>query len=203
MAVVATLMDKARQKRGIPSDNALAGALGRSRQVVSQWRSGDAYPDEELIVALAEMAGDNPAEWLVAVKAVRSDGKAGKVWAALAKRLGAAAAVVLCAIGFALPVVGKAHEIKASAFNAGADDSAHCILCKEGNGPSAPGIAPLLAASQASAPAPVEGVAVGVPSIHSGQSNSLTIRKDDAGQSVENWDVVRMAAGASLRSNIL
>lgn len=114
MAVVATLMDKARQKRGIPSDNALAGALGRSRQVVSQWRSGDAYPDEELIVALAEMAGDNPAEWLVAVKAVRSDGKAGKVWAALAKRLGAAAAVVLCAIGFALPVVGKAHQTDVS-----------------------------------------------------------------------------------------
>ncbi len=35
------------------------------------------------------------------------------------------------------------------------------------------------------------------------QPSSFTIRKDDAGQSVENWDVIRMAAGALVRSTIL
>ena len=114
MAVVAALMDKARARRGITSDNALGIALGRSRQVVSQWRAGDAYPDEELIVALAEMAGDDAAEWLVAVKAVRGEGKAGKVWAALAKRLAATAAMLLCAIGFSGALPGKAYALSVS-----------------------------------------------------------------------------------------
>lgn len=114
MAVVAALMDKARARRGITSDNALGIALGRSRQVVSQWRAGDAYPDEELIVALAEMAGDDAAEWLVAVKAVRGEGKAGKVWAALAKRLATTAALVLCAVGFSGALPGKAYAVSVS-----------------------------------------------------------------------------------------
>lgn len=108
MSVLATLIDKAKQKRGIPTDMALAERLGRSRQLISEWRSGNAYPDEELIVALAELAGDDPAEWLVAVKAVRADGKAGKVWAALAKRLGAAAAVVLVGVLASLPSIAHA-----------------------------------------------------------------------------------------------
>lgn len=129
MAIVATLLDKARNRRGIPTDMALAERLGRSRAVVSEWRAGKSYPDEDLIVALAELAGDDPGEWLLAIKAVRTEGKAGKVWAALAKRLGAVAAVALCAIGFALPTLGKARELNASANVSGADDSAHCILC--------------------------------------------------------------------------
>ena len=95
MSIVATLLDKARTRRGIPTDMALAERLGRSRAVVSEWRAGKSYPDEDLIVALAELAGDDPGEWLLAVKAVRTDGKAGKVWAALAKRLATAAAMLL------------------------------------------------------------------------------------------------------------
>lgn len=57
---------------------ALAERLGRSRAVVSEWRAGKSYPDEDLIVALAELAGDDPGEWLLAIKAVRTEGKAGK-----------------------------------------------------------------------------------------------------------------------------
>lgn len=117
MSIVATLMDKARTRRGIPTDMALGERLGRSRQVVSQWRSGDKYPDEDVIVQLAELAGDDPAQWLIAIKAVRTEGPAGKVWAALAKRLGTVAAIVLCAIGFALPVVGKAHQTDVSPYS--------------------------------------------------------------------------------------
>jgi hypothetical protein len=111
-------MDKARTRRGIPTDMALAERLGRSRAIVSEWRAGTRYPDEDLIVALAEMAGDDPAEWLVAVKAVRGDGKAGKVWAALAKRLGATAALVLCAIGFSGAMPGKSYAASVSQTSA-------------------------------------------------------------------------------------
>lgn len=87
MSIVATLIDKARQRAGIASDSALAAQFGVHRQAVSKWRNGDAYPDEEHIAEMALMAGDDPVQWLVAIKAVRADGKAGKAWAALAKRL--------------------------------------------------------------------------------------------------------------------
>lgn len=110
MSIVATLLDKARTRRGIPTDMALAERLGRSRAVVSEWRAGKSYPDEDLIVALAELAGDDPGEWLLAIKAVRTDGKAGKIWAALAKRLGTAAAVVMLGVMLALPLHANASQ---------------------------------------------------------------------------------------------
>ena len=114
MSIVATLLDKARTRRGIPTDMALAERLGRSRAVVSEWRAGKSYPDEDLIVALAELAGDDAGEWLLAIKAVRTEGKAGKVWAALAKRLAATAALVLCAIGLSGALPGKAYAVSVS-----------------------------------------------------------------------------------------
>lgn len=89
MSIVATLIDKARQRAGIASDSALAAQFGVHRQAVSKWRNGDAYPDEEHIAEMALMAGDDPVQWLVAIKAVRAEGKAGKAWASLAKRLAA------------------------------------------------------------------------------------------------------------------
>lgn len=107
MSIVSTLIDKARQRAGIASDSALAAQFGVHRQAVSKWRNGDAYPDEEHIAEMAVMAGDDPVQWLVAIKAIRAEGKAGKAWAALAKRLATAAMVVLLAVGFTLPATPR------------------------------------------------------------------------------------------------
>lgn len=112
MSIVGTLIDKARARSGITSDNQLAAHFGVNRQAVSKWRTGDAYPDEENIVHMAQMAGDDPVEWLVAVKAIRSEGSAGKAWTSLAKRIGAVTALVLCAIGFSLPMAGTADATR-------------------------------------------------------------------------------------------
>ena len=121
MAIVATLLDKARARRGIPTDMALAERLGRSRAVVSEWRAGKSYPDEDLIVALAQLAGDEPGQWLIAIKAVRTEGAAGKVWADLAKRLGASVAVLVAA---ALPFGAQAKAGSHFAIN---PDTAHYV----------------------------------------------------------------------------
>lgn len=121
MAIVGTLLDKARAKRGIPTDMALGERIGKSRQVISQWRAGSTWPEEDMVVKLAEMAGDEPAQWLVAIKAVRSDGAAAKVWASLAKRLGAVAAVLLVA---ALPFGAQAKAGSHFAIN---PDTAHYV----------------------------------------------------------------------------
>jgi len=114
MSIVGTLIDKARARSGITSDNQLAAHFGVNRQAVSKWRTGDAYPDEENIVHMAQMAGDDPVEWLVAIKAIRSEGSAGKAWASLAKRIGAVTALVLCAIGFSGAMPGKAYAARDS-----------------------------------------------------------------------------------------
>ena len=115
MSIVATLIDKARQRAGIASDSALAAQFGVHRQAVSKWRNGDAYPDEEHIAEMAIMAGDDPVQWLVAIKAVRADGKAGKAWAALAKRLAAVAMTLAVGVGLASPTHVQAAETGVSA----------------------------------------------------------------------------------------
>lgn len=111
MSIVATLIDKARQRAGIASDSALAALFGVHRQAVSKWRNGDAYPDEEHIAEMAIMAGDDPVQWLVAVKAIRADGKAGKAWAALARRLAAVAMTLAIGVGLASPARAQAAEM--------------------------------------------------------------------------------------------
>lgn len=95
MSHVAVLLDKAKKARSIPSDNALGKKLARSRQVVSQWRSGEAYPDEELIAQLAEMAHEDAGEWLLLVRAERSTGQARKAYGSLVRRLGLAALLAI------------------------------------------------------------------------------------------------------------
>jgi transcriptional regulator with XRE-family HTH domain len=117
MSVLQALMDRAKEAQHLTTDTALAERLGRSRQVVSQWRKEDAYPDEELIAQMATMAGEDPAQWLVAIKAVRSDGAAGRAWTALARKLAASAAMLLCAIGMTLPGTAKADIPSSQGIN--------------------------------------------------------------------------------------
>lgn len=93
MPTINALLDKARETRSIASDNALAQTFGVHRQAVSKWRNGDAYPSENHIAQLAEMAGDDAGAWLVLIQAERATGKAAKAWASVAQRIGHAAAV--------------------------------------------------------------------------------------------------------------
>ena len=129
MGIVAVLMDMARAKRGIPTDTALGERLGVSRQAVSNWRHGDKFPDEDTIAHLADLAGEDAGQWLVAIKAVRTEGAAGKAWASLAKRLGAVAAALLCAIGLSIGGPAKAAPGKAFSVSAAPELRDECTLC--------------------------------------------------------------------------
>lgn len=98
MTNIAVLLDKVLVSRSIASDNALSGVLGINRQSVSKWRNGEAYPDEERIAQLAEMADEDAGDWLLIVRAERSTGDAKKAYRSLAKRLGIAALLGLVAM---------------------------------------------------------------------------------------------------------
>lgn len=98
MSHTATLLDKARAKRSIPSDMALAARLGVSRSIVSEWRKGSKFPSEDHVCALAAMAGEDAGQWLVLTQADKTTGPAHRAWVDLARRFGAAAALAVVAL---------------------------------------------------------------------------------------------------------
>src|ERR1700741_1990792 len=103
------LLDKARETRSLPSDNALAIALDVSRQRVSAWRHGTNYPDPVACARIAEMTGEPLARVLGIVGEARALSKEEKqVW----RRLAQAAAIA--AIGLtALPLLSGEHHASA------------------------------------------------------------------------------------------
>lgn len=94
MGAVALLLDKYKTATSTPSDNAVAEHFGVTRQTVSQWRNGTAYPVEDTIVALAEGAKQDAGGWLNFIRAERCTGPAATAYRKIARSLGIAA--VLC-----------------------------------------------------------------------------------------------------------
>ncbi|WP_237052781.1 hypothetical protein [Marilutibacter chinensis] len=107
MSTTATLLDKAKKRRSYPSDMALAAAVGVSRSIVSEWRKGTKFPSEDHVCALARMAGEDAAPWLVLTQAEKSTGPAHRAWLDLARQLGAAAALAVVAL-MVFPAPAKA-----------------------------------------------------------------------------------------------
>ena len=54
---VMEIVERAKTKADLPSDYALAKAMGIERQVISQWRGGKRHPSNEEAVQLATLAG--------------------------------------------------------------------------------------------------------------------------------------------------
>lgn len=102
MTAVNKLLDKAKEMRSLPSDNALAKALGVTRGSVSNWRHGKNWPDAIACARLADMTGEPLARVLGMVgeeRAISREEKA--VW----HRLAVAAALAVVA---ALPITSQA-----------------------------------------------------------------------------------------------
>ena len=88
------LIDKARDETG-SNYTEIAARLNRSKQLISNWRSGAKVPEDDDVIVLARLARERPEPWLATAQAARTRGEARDRWEAIAKQLGAAAAVVL------------------------------------------------------------------------------------------------------------
>jgi transcriptional regulator with XRE-family HTH domain len=92
MNSIGELLDRAKERAGVPSDNQLASALGVKRQTVSNWRQGHNTPDAVACEKLAEITGEPLARVLGIAGEARALSREEKaVW----RRLATAAAVVL------------------------------------------------------------------------------------------------------------
>lgn len=96
MQTMNDLLDKIKKTRSLASDNALAAALGQSRQNVSNWRLGKRMPDAVACAQIAELSGEPLARVLGIVGEARAISREEKaVW----RQLASMAASVLLTTG--------------------------------------------------------------------------------------------------------
>lgn len=66
-------LDWARKRLGLTSDRELARRLGASHSAVTQYRTRRAYPSNDVMVNLARLAGQDPAEALLQLHMWKSE----------------------------------------------------------------------------------------------------------------------------------
>ncbi|MEG3641646.1 hypothetical protein [Magnetococcus sp. PR-3] len=93
MMTIDNYCDLAKQNHALKNDSALAEALNLKRNAISNWRTKRAWPNDESMVALAELAGKDPGEALLHLASWRTGGKAHQEWQKLFMTLTGTAAI--------------------------------------------------------------------------------------------------------------
>ncbi len=98
METIADLIEAAKLRTGA-SYTEIGDRLDRSKQLVTNWKSGNKVPTDGDVMALARMAGEDLDKWLAIAQAARSEGDAKARWQQIAKRL-ATTATLLAVVVF-------------------------------------------------------------------------------------------------------
>ena len=97
MQTIADLIDAARARTGANYTD-ISERLDRSKQLITNWRSGNKVPTDGDVLALARMAGEDADKWLAIAQAARVEGEAKTRWESIAKRLAATATLLAVAV---------------------------------------------------------------------------------------------------------
>ena len=96
------LLSAVRTAQGLPSNYALARAVGIPERSLQRWNTGSHTPDDATAARLAELAGLDPDSVVAAMHAQRAaDDQERSRWERIARRLegsGVAAALAVCAV---------------------------------------------------------------------------------------------------------
>jgi hypothetical protein len=104
MRTIDWYMDTARARADIHSDNKLAARIGISGSGINQFRSKRAWPSDDTMIALAELAGVDPAQALMELNIWRAKSpKVAQTYEAMRAKLAAVAASLIVMIGLASP----------------------------------------------------------------------------------------------------
>jgi len=119
MTAVGELLDAARERTGIPSDNALAARLGIQRQLLSKARAGEKPLSDERIAQICALAKLDGPTWIAMIHAERATTATERaLWRLMLDRMGAAAAVVAL-VALSLPSLGNAKTAQNQTVSAG------------------------------------------------------------------------------------
>lgn len=105
MSSTAKLLERWMKARGLTTQTAAAAALGTKPSTVNNWLRGVSQAAPAYIGAMADDLGEDAGGWVLLIESERArDAADRKALAAMAKKLGVAAAIALCAIGSAIPL---------------------------------------------------------------------------------------------------
>ncbi|MNM45931.1 Phage related protein [compost metagenome] len=129
MTAVGELLDAARERTGIPSDNALAARLGIQRQLLSKARAGEKPLSDERIAQICALAKLDGPTWIAMIHAERATSATERaLWRLMLDRMGAAAAVVAL-VALSMPGLANAKTAQIQAVS-GADNSGMYIMLR-------------------------------------------------------------------------
>ncbi len=119
MTAVGELLDAARERTGIPSDNALAARLGIQRQLLSKARAGEKPISDERIAQICALAKLDGPTWIAMIHAERATTATERaLWRLMLDRMGAAAAVVAL-VALSMPGLANAKTAQNQAVSGG------------------------------------------------------------------------------------
>nr|WP_312392353.1 DUF3693 domain-containing protein [Stenotrophomonas geniculata] len=119
MTAVGELLDAARERTGIPSDNALAARLGIQRQLLSKARAGEKPISDERIAQICALAKLDGPTWIAMIHAERATTATERaLWRLMLDRMGAAAAVVAL-VALSMPGFANAKTAQNQAVSGG------------------------------------------------------------------------------------
>lgn len=104
------IMDTAKAKNGISSDNKLAKAIGTSQPTIFRFRQGFGYPSEENMMKLGELAGIDRASALLLLNMWKAEGEAKNTYRDILSRLSTAAALCFIMAIVATPANAKVYS---------------------------------------------------------------------------------------------
>ncbi|WP_204372823.1 DUF3693 domain-containing protein [Stenotrophomonas maltophilia] len=127
MTAVGELLDAARERTGIPSDNALAARLGIQRQLLSKARAGEKPLSDERIAQICALAKLDGPTWIAMIHAERATTATERaLWRLMLDRMGAAAAVVAL-VALSMPGLANAKTAQIQAVS-GAENGGMYIM---------------------------------------------------------------------------
>lgn len=117
------LLDKAKTRANLPSDYALAKALGVQTGIVSNWRKGKRHPSDEEAVQLATLAGLEEMQVIAAIHyECATTEKKKEFWKSYLESRGIAATLGCVALGISLivtPEPAQANVLQLQNYDAG------------------------------------------------------------------------------------
>jgi len=80
MLDIDNLLDQAKSNSGLASDRAIGRHLEVNQSLVAHWRKGSAFPNDNVIVELADLAGIPSKLVLMSINAYKTRGRAREVY---------------------------------------------------------------------------------------------------------------------------